>query len=166
MHIKATVEVRGDASTSSTSPEIIDINELAEEKRRKLTSQPSATEQPSSSSHQPRRSGLRGGDDVCNAADFYYEFDVTDDDGKQGHALLHLRYYPFKEGDETLPKGCAQGFDVRFVHSSPQRCTACTPLFACAAHAYRALTTCWLGDAGGRAACSRTSGCATCPSWT
>ena len=162
MHIKATVEVCYDASTS---PEIIDINELAEEKRRKLTSQPSATEQPSSSSHQPRRSGLRG-DDVRNAADFYYEFDVTDDDGKQGHALLHLRYYPFKEGVETLPEGCAPGFDVRFVHSSPQRCTACTPLFACAAHAHRALTTCLLGDAAGRAACSRTSGCATCPSWT
>jgi hypothetical protein len=164
MHIKASVEVCGDASTSSTSPETIDINELAKKKRHKLTSQPSATEQPSSSSHQPRRGGLRGGDH--DAAAFYYEFDVTDDDGKQGHALLHLKYYPFKEGVETLPEGCAQGFDVRFVHSSPHRCTACTPLFACAAHAYRALTTCWLGDAGGRAACSRTSGCATCPSRT
>jgi hypothetical protein len=115
MHIKASVEV---CSAASTSPEKIDINKLAQAKHHKVISQPSAPEQPSSSSYQPRRGGLRGGG-MLNAEDFYYEFDVTDGAGRQGHAVLHLTYYPIKEGVETLPKGCKPGFDVRFVPPSP-----------------------------------------------
>ena len=152
MHIAASVEVcRG----ASTSPETIDINALAQAKHHKVTSQPSAPEQPSSSSHQPRRGGLRGGG-MLDAEDFYYEFDVTDGAGKQGHAVLHLTYHPFKDGVETLPEGCTPGFDVRCVPPSPppplhRMHTACTPHAhavhtPCTRHApiYRALTTCRL----------------------
>jgi len=150
MHIKASVEV---CSGGSTPPQTIDINALAQAKHHKLISQPSAPEQPSSSSHQPRRGGLRGGG-MLDAEDFYYEFDVTDGAGKQGHAVLHLTYFPIKEGVETLPKGCKPGFDVRFVPPSPPHpCTACTPHAhavhtPCTHHApiYRALTTCWLAS--------------------
>jgi len=110
MHIKASVEV---CSGGSTPPQTIDINALAQAKHHKVISQPSAPEQPSSSSHQPRRGGLRGGG-MLDAEDFYYEFDVTNGAGKQGHAVLHLTYYPIKEGVETLPKGCKPGFEVRW----------------------------------------------------
>ena len=106
LHITASVKV----SAGDGAPQVIDLNALAQQKYAKVLCSPSSAQQPSSSMQPQRRSGMRGG---LDAGGFYYPIEVSDGD-KKGIALLHLRYYPIKALEETLPEGCEPGFDVRW----------------------------------------------------